>query len=71
MMNEELKKEINNLKNNNEYLNIQLKEEQKKNEQLLSIQKAKDEEENSILSEICHSLQVSSFDEILPKLNEI
>ena len=68
---EELKKEINNLKNNNEYLNIQLKEEQKKNEQLLSIQKAKDEEENSILSEICHSLQVSSFDEILPKLNEI
>ena len=35
------------------------------------IQKAKDEGENSILSEICHSLQVSSFDEILPKLNEI
>ena len=68
---EKLKLEINNLKNNNEYLNKQLKEEQRKNEQLFSKQKAKDEGENSILSEICHSLQVSSFDEILPKLNEI
>ena len=68
---DKLKKEINNLKKNNEYLNNQLKEEQKKNEQLFSIQKAKDEGENSILSEISHCLQVSSFDEILPKLNEI
>ena len=68
---DKLKKEINNLKKNNEYLNSQLKEEQKKNEQLFSIQKAKDEGENSILSEISHCLQVSSFDEILPKLNEI
>ena len=68
---DKLKKEINNLKKNNEYLNNQLKEEQKKNEQLFSIQKAKDEGENSILSEISHCLQVSSFEEILPKLNEI
>ncbi len=68
---EKLKKEINNLKKNNEYLNNQLKEEQRKNEQLFSIQKAKDENENSILSEISVCLQVSSFDEILPKLNEI
>ena len=68
---EELKKEINNLKSNNEYLNNQLKEEQRKNEQLFSIQKAKDENENSYLSEISHCLQVSSFEEILPKLNEI
>ena len=66
-----LKKEINDLKNNNEYLNNQLKEEQRKNEQLFSIQKAKDENENSILSEISHCLQVASFDEILPKLNEV
>ena len=68
---EELKKEINNLKSNNEYLNNQLIEEQRKNEQLFSIQKAKDENESSLLSEISHCLQVSSFEEILPKLNEI
>ena len=68
---EKLKKEINNLKKNNEYLNIQLKEEQKKSQQLFSVQKAKDEGENSILAEISHCLQVSSFEEILPKLNEI
>ena len=68
---EKLKKEITNLRKNNEYLNNQLKEEQKKNEKLFSIQKAKDEGENSILSEISHCLQVSSFEEILPKLNEI
>ena len=68
---DKLKKEIDNLKKNNDYLNNQLKEEQKKNEQLFSIQKAKDESENSILSEISHCLQVSSFEEILPKLNEI
>ena len=68
---EKLKKEINSLKKNNDYLNTQLKEEQKKSEQLFSIQKAKDESENSILSEISHCLQVSSFEEILPKLNEI
>ena len=66
-----LKKEINDLKNDNEYLNNQLKEEQRKNEQLFSIQKAKDENENSILAEISHCLQVASFDEILPKLNEV
>ena len=68
---EKLRKEINNLKQNNEYLNNQLKEEQRKNEQLISKQKAKDENENSILSEIAVCLQVSSYDEILPKLNEI
>ena len=68
---EKLKKEINNLKKDNEYLSSQLKEEQKKSEQLFSIQKAKEEGENSILSEISHCLQVSSFEEILPKLNEI
>ena len=61
---DKLKKEIENLKKSNEYLNNQLKEEQKKNEQLFSIQKAKDEGENSILSEISHCLQVSSFEEI-------
>ena len=66
-----LKKEINDLKKNNEILNSQLIEEQRKNEQLFSIQKAKDENENSILGEIAHCLQVASFDEILPKLNEI
>ena len=68
---EKLKSEINNLKKNNDYLSTQLKEEQRKNEQLFSIQKAKEEGENSILSEISHCLQVSSFEEILPKLNEI
>ena len=66
-----LKKELNDLKKNNDILSSQLKEEQKKNEQLFSIQKAKDENENSILAEIAHCLQVASFDEILPKLNEI
>ena len=66
-----LNKEINDLKKNNEILGAQLKEEQRKNEQLFSIQKAKDENENSILAEIAHCLQVASFDEILPKLNEI
>ena len=66
-----LKKEINDLKKNNEYLSTQLKEEQRKNEQLFSIQKAKEENENSILGEIAHCLQVASFDDILPKLNEI
>ena len=68
---DQLKKEINDLKKNNEFLQTQLKEEQRKNEQLFSIQKAKDENENSILAEIAHCLQVASFDEILPKLNEI
>ena len=68
---DQLKKEINDLKKNNEFLQVQLKEEQRKNEQLFSIQKAKDENENSILAEIAHCLQVASFDEILPKLNEI
>ena len=66
-----LKREINDLKKNNEILDSQLKEEKRKNEQLFSIQKAKDENENSILAEIAHCLQVASFDEILPKLNEI
>ena len=68
---DKLKKEINDLKKNNEYLSTQLKEEQRKNEQLFSIQKAKEENENSILGEIAHCLQVASFDDILPKLNEI
>ena len=68
---EKLKSEINNLKKDNELLNNQLKEEQRKNAQLISMQKEKDENENSILSEISVCLQVSSFNEILPKLNEI
>ena len=38
---------------------------------MFSIQKAKEENENSILGEIAHCLQVASFDDILPKLNEI
>ena len=58
------------MKKNNEILNNQLIEEQRKNEQLFSIQKAKDENENSILGEIAHCLQVASFDEILPKLSK-
>ena len=56
-----LKKEINDLKKNNEILNSQLIEEQRKNEQLFSIQKAKDENENSILGEIAHCLQVANY----------
>ena len=67
----ELTHTIDDLKKTNEILGSQLKEEQRKNEQLFSIQKAKDENENSILAEISHCLQVSSFEEILPKLNEI
>ena len=66
-----LKKEIDDLKKTNEILGSQLKEEQRKNEQLFSIKEAKNENENSILAEISHCLQVSSFEEILPKLNEI
>ena len=65
-----LKKEIDDLIKTNEILGSQLKEEQRKNEQLFSIQKAKNENENSILAEISHCLQVSSFEVILPKLNE-
>ena len=66
-----LKKELFDLKKNNEYLNIQLKKEQTKNKQLITIQKSKNENENSILAEISHCLQVSTPEEILPKLNEI
>ena len=66
-----LKKELFDLKKNNEYLNIQLKKEQTKNKQLITIQKSKNENENSILAEISHCLQVSTQEEILPKLNEI
>ena len=61
-----LTKEIDDLIKTNEILGSQLKEEQRKNEQLFSIQKDKNENENSILAEISHCLQVSSFEEILP-----
>ena len=65
---EKLKMEIANLKKNNEFLNNQLMEEKRKNQQ---IQNSKGMEENSILGEIAQCIQVSSVDEILPKLNEI
>lgn len=65
---EKLKMQINNLKKSNDNLNSQLMDEKRKNQQL---QNSKGEEENSILSSIAQCIQVSSFDEILPKLNDI
>ena len=66
-----LKQEIANLENDNDFLSNQLIEEEKKNEELLVIKNEKEENDNSILSEISHCLQVNSFDEILPKLTEM
>ena len=66
-----LKQEIANLENDNDFLSNQLIEEEKKNEELLAIKNEKEENDNSILSDIAHCLQVNSFDEILPKLTEM
>ena len=66
-----LKQEIANLENDNDLLSNQLIEEEKKNEELLAIKKEKEENDNSILLDISHCLQVNSFDEILPKLTEM
>ena len=69
---EKLKKEILSLQNNNNMLLNQLKEERNKNEQLM--QKnigGNNNNSDMILSEISHCLQVNSFEDILPKLNEI
>ena len=66
-----LKQEIAILENDNDFLSNQLIEEEKKNEELLAIKNEKEENDNSILSDISHCLQVNSFDEILPKLTEM
>ena len=66
-----LKKEIENLENSNDILSSQLKEEEKRNEELNIIKNEKEENDNSILLDISHCLQVNSFDEILPKLTEM
>ena len=66
-----LKQEIANLENDNDFLSNQLIEEEKKNEELLAIKNEKEENDNSILSDISHCLQVNSFEEILPKLTEM
>ena len=66
-----LKQEIESLENSNEILSNQLKEEEKRNEELNIIKNEKEENDNSILSDISHCLQVNSFEEILPKLNEM
>ena len=66
-----LKEEIANLENDNEILSSQLIEEEKKNEELHLLKNEKEENDNSILSDISHCLQVNSFDEILPKLTEM
>ena len=66
-----LKKEIQNLENSNDILSNQLKEEEKRNEELNIIKNEKEENDNSILMDISHCLQVDSFDEIIPKLTEM
>lgn len=65
---EKLKMEIMNLQKRNEYLNNQIMEEKRKNQE---IQNLKDEKENEILEKVAQNIQVSSVDEILPKLNQI
>ena len=55
----------------NDILSNQLVEEERKNEELHQLKNEKEENDNSILKDISHCLQVSSFEEILPKLNEI
>lgn len=67
----QLKTELQSLQNRNEILNNQLNEELKRNTQLQDLQNQKSDEENSILSDIAKCLQVSSFEEILPKLNKM
>ena len=66
-----LKQEISNLENDNDILSTQLIEEERKNEELHQLKNEKEESNNSILSDISHCLQVSSFEEILPKLTEM
>ena len=66
-----LKQEISNLENDNDILSTQLIEEERKNEELHQLKNEKEESDNSILSDISHCLQVSSFEEILPKLTEM
>ena len=66
-----LKKEIEDLENNNDILTNQLKEEEKRNEELNIIKNEKEENDNNILLDISHCLQVNSFEEILPKLTEM
>ena len=66
-----LKQEIENLEKDNDLLSNQLIEEEKKNEELHSIKKEKEENYNSILSDISNCLQVNSFEEIIPKLTDM
>ena len=66
-----LKKEIENLEKSNDILTNQLKEEEKRNEELNIIKNEKEENDNSILLDISHCLQVNSFEDILPKLTEM
>ena len=66
-----LKQEISNLENDNDILSNQLVEEERKNEELHQLKNEKEENDNSILKDISHCLQVNSFDEILPKLTEM
>ena len=66
-----LKQEIADLENDNEFLSNQLIEEEKKNEELHLIKNENEENDNTILSDISHCLQVNSFEEILPKLTEM
>ena len=66
-----LKQEISNLENDNDILSTHLIEEERKNEELHQLKNEKEESDNSILSDISHCLQVSSFEEILPKLTEM
>ena len=66
-----LKQEIEELENDNDFLSNQLIEEEKKNEELQLIKNENDENNNTILSDISHCLQVNSFEEIIPKLTEM
>ena len=59
------------MENSNDILSNQLKEEEKRNEELNIIKNEKEENDNSILLDISHCLQVNSFDEILPRLTEM
>lgn len=66
-----LKKEIEELENANDLLSNEVKEEEKRNQELNILKKEKEENDNSILGDIANCLQVDSFDEILPKLTEM
>ena len=59
------------MENDNDILSNQLVEEERKNEELHQLKNEKEENDNSILKDISHCLQVNSFDEILPKLTEM